>query len=191
MRKLKIASIAASSLLVVAALVIQTLILVELRSEGVEVSNPEFTVLNPALGVTVLNPVEEVAVSNPVDEVTVLNPVEEVTVSNPVRDVIVRNPVRSVSISEPVVVSHIEFPVQTGVTWVNAEMFGRCTIRGNQYDLKITALAGGERHTLADGRFSGEVANLIGQYFAQHYYDQSSLNFGESSEGCSGLQGWK
>lgn len=179
---------------VLAGFAVTAILLIGLQSTEVMVLNPveEVTVANPVTDVAVLNPVDEVTVLNPVDEVSVLNPVEEVTVLNPVTEVEVTNPVRSVSVRGSVSVSEIESLVQTAIPWDEAELYGRCNLRGSQYDLSIKALAGGVEHVVAEGRYSGDIASLIGEYVAEYYYGFRllGLDFGDSSKDCSGLEGW-
>ena len=103
------------------------------------------------------------------------------------------NPVRSVSVSGQVSVSRINSPVQTAISSDDAELYGFCSLRGNRYNVNIQALAGGVEHTVAEGEYTGEIASLIGEYVSQHYYGYRGigLDFGDSSEDCSGLEGWE
>ncbi len=179
---LKKTGIATAVVLVIAILGVQTALLWELRSTGIEVTNPveEVTVLNPA-----------VEVLNPVEEVTILNPVEEVTVSNPVRSVRVLDPVREMSVTGLVDVGNIYAPVQTEISRADVRTFGRCSLGGDQYDLSIKALAGGVEHVVAEGRYPGPIAAVIGEYASNYYYGYSpAMSFGDSSEDCDGLEGW-
>ena len=196
----KKAGIVTAVVLVIAVLGVQTALLWELRSTEVEVLNPveEVTVANPE--VTILNTVDEVTVSNPVEEVTVLNPVDrvtvlnpEVTVLNPVTEVGVANPVRSVSVLGSVNVSQIDSLVQTGTPWIGAELYGYCSLRGSRYEVSVKALAGGVEHLVVAGSYSGDITSLIGEYVSQYYHGFSNigLDFGDSSEDCSGLEGWQ
>ena len=177
---LKKTAIATAVVLAIALLGVQAALLWELRSTEVEV-------LNPVDGVTVLNP--EVTVLNP--GVRVLNPVDEVTVLNPVDEVMVLNPVERVSISGDVSVSGIDSAVQAAVPWSGSRLYGHCSLRGNQYSVSIKVLAGGVERVVAEGNYSGDITSLIGEYAVLYYRPGSSgLNFGDSSEDCSGLRGW-
>ena len=59
--------------------------------------------------------------------------------------------------------------------------------------MSISALAGGVEHTLAEGDHPGDIASLIGEQVSRSYhgYEGVGLEFGDSSEDCSRLEGWR
>ena len=107
-----------------------------------------------------------------------------VTVANPVDTVTVANPVETVKVSEIISVVQVAVPVE-------ADLYGFCLSRGSGYTLGITAVTGGLAQTVAEGNYTEGAASSIGLYASRYYQKSEDLDFGDQSEDCSHLAGWR
>lgn len=98
--------------------------------------------------------------------------------------VTVANPVESVEVSAITSVVQVAVPTK-------ADLYGFCYKQGSGYGLSITAVTGGLEQTVADGSYTEKAANYIGLYASQYYNYSEDLDFGDQSEDCSQLDGWR
>ena len=97
--------------------------------------------------------------------------------------VTVANPVETVKVSDITSVVQVAVPTR-------ADLYGFCYEQGSGYTLSITAVTGGLAQIVAEGKYTAAAASAIGLY-AAHYYGASDLDFGDQSEDCSQLAGWR